>query len=151
MTAELRDLYQEVILDHQKRPRNFRGMEGADRTAQGHNPLCGDKVTVYLKLQDGALSDVSFDGVGCAICTSAASMMTAEVKGKSIADVDKLFDAFHGFLTGAEGEDGQRELPGKLRVFEGVRHFPVRVKCATLPWHTLRAAVRGGDQPVTTE
>jgi nitrogen fixation NifU-like protein len=151
MTVELRDLYQQVILDHQKSPRNFRAMADADRTAHGHNPLCGDNVSVYLKLDQGVVTDVSFHGVGCAICTSSASMMTARVKGMAADQVEKLFQSFHHLVTDDAGkEDGGDEL-GKLRVFAGVREFPIRVKCATLPWHTLRAALRGSEEDVSTE
>lgn len=153
MSAGLRDLYQEMILDHQKSPRNFRELAEADRTAHGNNPLCGDKVTVYLKLDGDVVRDVSFQGAGCAICTSSASMMTGAIKGKSIAEIERLFGSFHTLLTDAppdEDDDGVESL-GKLRVFSGVRKFPIRVKCATLPWHTLLAAIRGSDNDVSTE
>lgn len=151
MSAGLRDLYQDVILDHQRSPRNFHKLDDANHTAEGHNPLCGDKVTVYVNLDDGRIGDVSFEGVGCAICTSSASMMTTLVKGKSIEHVEGLFASFHALLT--EDDQGEaRCVPlGKLEIFAGVRNFPIRVKCATLPWHTLRAAVQGREEPVTTE
>ena len=151
MRTDLRDLYQEVILDHQRSPRNFRKLDTPDHTAEGYNPLCGDKIAVYLKLRGGVVRDVSFEGVGCAICTSSASMMTTLVKGKSIEHVEALFESFHALLT--EDTDGAKpSVPlGKLEVFAGVRNFPIRVKCATLPWHTLRAAVQGSEQAVTTE
>lgn len=151
MSAGLRDLYQEVILDHQKSPRNFRALADADRTAYGNNPLCGDKVTVYLKLDGGVVRDVSFQGTGCAICTSSASMMTAQVKGKSIAQIERLFGSFRTLLTDETGASEDAESLGKLRVFSGVRKFPIRVKCATLPWHTLLAAIRGSNENISTE
>lgn len=151
MTAELRDLYQEVILDHQKSPRNFRPMPDADRAAEGHNPLCGDRVTVYVKLDGGVVRDVSFQGVGCAICTASASMMTAHVKGKPTERIESEFETFHELLTGDADEAEEDESLGKLRIFAGVRKFPIRVKCATLPWHTLHAAISGSEEEVTTE
>jgi nitrogen fixation NifU-like protein len=151
MTAELRELYQEVILDHQKSPRNFRAMPDADRTADGHNPLCGDRVTVYLKLDGGRVRDVSFQGVGCAICTASASMMTAHVKGKSIERIESEFETFHDLLTGETEDAEEAESLGKLRIFAGVRRFPIRVKCATLPWHALHAAMSGRKEEVSTE
>jgi len=151
MSTDLRDLYQEVILDHQKSPRNFHAIQDPDCQAHGENPLCGDTVTVYLKHEDGVVTEVSFQGVGCAICTSSASMMTTLVRGKSIDEVLKLFGSFHALLTD-ETEPGEGvDSLGKLRIFAGVRSFPVRVKCATLPWHTLRAAVEGTHEAVTTE
>jgi nitrogen fixation NifU-like protein len=151
VTANLRDLYQEVILDHQRSPRNFRVLLNPDGTSTGHNPLCGDQVTVYVKLGGDKIADVSFQGTGCAICTASASMMTDQVKGKPLDQVETLFEAFHGLVTGqANGADGLDSL-GKLRVFSGVRQFPIRVKCATLPWHTLRAAIEGRGETVSTE
>jgi nitrogen fixation protein NifU and related proteins len=151
LSTDLRELYQEVILDHQRNPRNFRAIPQPDRVRTGHNPLCGDKVTVYLKLADGVVYDLSFQGVGCAICTSSASLMTEHLKGKSIEEIDKLFGAFHTLLTDGKDKDGDFDSLGKLRVFEGVRQFPVRVKCATLPWHTLRATIEGNGERVSTE
>jgi len=149
--SDLRELYQTTILDHNKQPRNFRVPEGANRRAAGHNPLCGDRVVVHLVLEDGVVKDVGFQGAGCAISTASASLMTQAVKGKSAAEVQKLFDAFHELLT----SDPQREVDvegvGKLAVFAGVREYPVRVKCATLAWHTLRAALEGAREPVKTE
>lgn len=150
MNADLRDLYQEVILDHQRSPRNFCVLDQADSTADGANPLCGDKITVYLKIVDGVVTDVSFQGEGCAICTSSASMMTAHVKGKTVDEISVLFGSFHDLLTGGPCDPSDLESLGKLKVFSGVKEFPIRVKCATLPWHTLRAAIDGGH-PVTTE
>jgi nitrogen fixation protein NifU and related proteins len=150
MSSDLRDLYQEVILDHSKRPRNFHAMAAADRKAEGYNPLCGDRETVYLGLEGEILKDVSFQGTGCAISTASASMMTESVKGKTRAEADALFERFHALITGKPaGPDGP-EL-GKLEVFSGVREYPVRVKCATLPWHTLKAALAGADAPVSSE
>jgi nitrogen fixation NifU-like protein len=147
----LRDLYQEVILDHQRNPRNFRAIPQPDRVTKGHNPLCGDELTIYLKLADDVVRDVSFQGVGCAICMSSASLMTEHLKGKSIDGIEAQLGSFHALLT--DGRDKVRDFEslGKLRVFEGVRQFPVRVKCATLPWHTLRAAVKGNGETVSTE
>jgi nitrogen fixation NifU-like protein len=150
MSSDLRDLYQEVILDHSKRPRNFHAMPAPDRKAEGYNPLCGDRETVYLDLDGDVLKDVSFQGAGCAISTASASMMTESVKGKTRAEADALFARFHDLITGKPGEGSGPEL-GKLEVFSGVREYPVRVKCATLPWHTLKAALDGAGAPVSTE
>ena len=146
---ELRDLYQEVILDHNRRPRNFRTLPAANRHAEGHNPLCGDRVTVYLEVADGRIRDLAFQGSGCAISTASASLMTEALKGRSLDEARQLFEGFHSFVTTGAGE-GSEEL-GKLAVFSGVREFPMRVKCATLAWHTLMAALDAQDQPVTTE
>lgn len=150
--GELRELYQEVILDHSKRPRNFGELAGANRKAEGYNPLCGDRETVFVRLEDDMLEDVGFRGAGCAISTASASMMTETVKGKTRTEAEALFERFHRLITGRDGEKdrGGPEL-GKLAVFSGVREFPVRVKCATLPWHTLKAALAGVDQTVSTE
>jgi nitrogen fixation NifU-like protein len=149
--SELRDLYQEVILDHSKRPRNFHSLPSANRKAEGYNPLCGDRETVYLQVEGDVLKDVAFEGSGCAISTASASMMTESLKGKTRAEADALFERFHGLITGAaEGRSGPGLPLGKLEVFSGVREFPVRVKCATLPWHTLKAALEGnGADPKT--
>jgi nitrogen fixation protein NifU and related proteins len=142
--SELRDLYQEVILDHSKRPRNFHALPSANRKAEGYNPLCGDRETVYLQVEGDVLKDVAFEGSGCAISTASASMMTESLKGKTKAEADALFQRFHGLITGAsEGRAAGAPALGKLEVFSGVREFPVRVKCATLPWHTLKAALDG--------
>jgi nitrogen fixation NifU-like protein len=146
--SELRELYQATILDHNKQPRNFRVPEGANRSAEGHNPLCGDRVSVHVTLDDGALRDVGFQGQGCAISTASASLMTQAVKGKSVAEATALFDEFHALLT-TGGEPSERL--GKLAVFSGVREFPMRVKCATLAWHTLRAALENAPETVRTE
>ena len=148
--SDLRDLYQEVILDHGKNPRNFGKLEGA-HSAHGHNPLCGDLVTVYVIVQDGVIEDIKFEGSGCAISTASASMMTQALKGKSVEDVQKLFDRFHSVVTGRADADLGTEDLGKLAVFEGVAEFPLRVKCATLSWHTLQAALEESSRPVTTE
>ena len=147
--SDLTDLYQDVILDHTKRPRNCYVMDCANRSADGHNPLCGDTVKVYLRIDDGIIREISFQGEGCAICTASTSLMTEAVKGKSVTEVREIFEGFHHMLTGVAAEQGV-EL-GKLQVFEGVREYPVRVKCATLAWHTLNAAMDGDDEKVTTE
>jgi nitrogen fixation NifU-like protein len=151
MSEELDDLYREVILDHSKNPRNFRAMADATRSAEGHNRLCGDRLMLYVKVADGVIQDLSFQGKGCAINTAAASMMTEALKGKSVTEAETLFHRFHDVLTG--GPDEITEMPdlGKLAVFQGVRRFPVRVKCATLPWHTLVAALKDEQAPVSTE
>ncbi len=148
-TDALRELYQEVILDHTKSPRNFRELENASHDAQGHNPLCGDRLSLYILVEDGVIRDVSFKGAGCAISTASASMMTEALKGKTEAEAEALFGAFHDVVTGKEGAD--EEALGKLAVFAGVRDYPVRVKCATLAWHTLRAALAEKEQAVSTE
>ncbi len=147
--SELRDLYQEVILDHNRRPRNFGPLPEANRQAEGYNPLCGDKVTVFLDVEDGRIAGVSFQGSGCAISTASASLMTEALAGRTVAEARELFQDFHDLVTTGAGE-GSPEL-GKLTVFGGVREFPMRVKCATLAWHTLLAALEAKDQPVSTE
>jgi nitrogen fixation NifU-like protein len=146
---DLRELYQEVILDHSKRPRNFREMEGASGKAEGFNPLCGDKATVYVRLEGDVVKDVSFKGAGCSISTASASMMTEALKGKTRAEAEALFERFHALITHGRSEETALDL-GKLAVFSGVGEFPVRVKCASLPWHTVKAALRGEGQ-VSTE
>jgi nitrogen fixation NifU-like protein len=147
--SELRDLYQEVILDHYRQPRNCGVLDCPNREAEGHNPLCGDRVKVFLRIADGLVEDISFEGEGCAICTASCSLMTESVRGKTVTEVASLFEEFHHMLTGVADEAGV-EL-GKLQVFEGVREYPVRVKCATLAWHTLNSALEGSRDPVTTE
>jgi len=137
--ADLRELYQEVILDHSKNPRNFRKIDPADRHADGTNPLCGDRVSLFVKLDGGRIADVAFQGQGCAISKSSASMMTDALKGKSEAEARALFEEFHEMVTGRE--KGDAKVLGKLTVFAGVSEFPARVKCASLAWHTLRAAL----------
>jgi nitrogen fixation protein NifU and related proteins len=145
---ELQDLYQEVILDHNRRPRNYRVLDGA-RKAEGFNPLCGDRLSVYVRLDDGVISDVSFHGSGCAISKASASLMTESLKGKTIAEADALYDRFHRMITAPTGSPVDRL--GKLTALAGVRQFPIRVKCASLAWHTLRAAMNAGDEVVSTE
>jgi nitrogen fixation NifU-like protein len=147
--SDLKDLYQEVILDHNRNPRNCYIMDGASCTADGHNPLCGDTVKVYLRIEDGIIEEISFQGQGCAICTASTSLMTESVRGKTVEEAQGLFDEFHQMLTGVAEEQGL-EL-GKLQVFEGVREYPVRVKCATLAWHTLNAAMEEKSEKTTTE
>ncbi|MGH7369579.1 MAG: Fe-S cluster assembly sulfur transfer protein SufU [Candidatus Methylomirabilaceae bacterium] len=149
--SDLRELYQEVILDHNRRPRNFQKLEGANRTAEGYNPLCGDQITVYARLDDGVISDISFLGSGCAISKASASMMTATLKGKTAAEAEAVFETFHKMVTADLSRTFDPLEMGKLAAFAGVREFPVRVKCATLPWHTLRAALEGKREPVSTE
>ena len=149
--SELRELYQSVILDHNKQPRNFREPEGANRSADGFNPLCGDKITVYLEVEDDVVKDVGFSGSGCAISTASASLMTQSIKGKSAAEVRQLFDGFHELVTGNPSESADSAQLGKLAVFSGVREFPVRVKCATLAWHTLKSALDGTGEVAKTE
>jgi nitrogen fixation protein NifU and related proteins len=146
---ELRDLYQDIILEHSKRPRNYRMLEAANRTAEGFNPLCGDHFTVYLDVEDGHIRDISFQGAGCAISKASASMMTQAVKGKRTEEAEKLFEKFHHVVTGKNG--AQSDELGKLAAFAGVSEFPVRVKCATLAWHALHAALPGEQNAVSTE
>ena len=151
--AELDELYQEVILDHNRSPRNYRTIADANRKAQGYNPLCGDQIIVYLKLEDGVIKDISFQGSGCAISKASASMMTAELKGKSETEAKKLFENVHKMLTGESNENerhGTVEV-GKLVILSGVSKFPARVKCATLAWHTVQSALNGGEQVASTE
>ena len=147
--TDLRDLYQEVIIDHGRRPRNFGPLLGHNHHAEGFNPLCGDRLTLYLKVIDGIIDDVRFEGTGCAISTASASLMCEALKGKSEAQAEALFSAFHALVTGTEAPD--TASLGKLQVLAGVREFPARIKCATLAWHTLRAALHDYAAPVTTE
>jgi nitrogen fixation NifU-like protein len=146
--ADLSGLYQEVILDHNKRPRNFRVMEGATAHAQGYNPLCGDRVTLYLRMDGDQIGDIAFKGSGCAISTASASILTETLKGKTRGQAEELFERFHDLVTG-KGSDDPASL-GKLAVFSGVSEFPTRVKCATLVWHTLKSAL-AGDSELTIE
>jgi nitrogen fixation protein NifU and related proteins len=148
--SELSELYQEVILDHSKRPRNFHAPEHANRHAEGHNPLCGDRIEVSLQVEDGVIRDLCFQGSGCAISTASASMMTEILKGRREEEARDVFAAFKELVTGRD-EDPDLDALGKLAVFGGVRQFPMRVKCATLAWHTAAAAMKDNDQPVTTE
>jgi nitrogen fixation NifU-like protein len=145
---DLRELYQEVILDHSRRPRNFGTCPHCNRDAKGHNPLCGDRITVHLDVDGDTIKDVHFEGQGCAISMASASLMTEMIKGKKIADAKALFEQFHALVTGGEADGADLE---KLEVLAGVRDYPVRVKCATLAWHTLAAALAGRDIPVVTE
>lgn len=146
--ADLSGLYQEVILDHSKRPRNFRVLDDATARAEGYNPLCGDRLTLYLRMDGEKISDIAFKGSGCAISTASASILTETLKGKTRAEAEKLFETFHDMVTG-HGGDGSNL--GKLAVFSGVSEFPARVKCATLSWHTLKSALAGEAAPATTE
>jgi nitrogen fixation NifU-like protein len=149
--SDLDDLYQEVILDHNKSPRNFRLMPDANRKAEGYNPLCGDHVTVFLRLKDGTIQDISFQGSGCAISKASASMMTAELKGKTEAAAQALFDNVHKMLTGETNGHDASDRVGKLAILSGVCKFPARVKCASLAWHTVIAALKGEPDTTTTE
>ena len=148
--SDLSDLYQEVILDHSKTPRNFRAQEAPTRVQQGHNPLCGDRLTLYLKLDGDTVADVSFEGSGCAISKASASMMTQAIKGRTVAEAKELFSKFHKMVTGAPGAPVDDAL-GKLSVFSGVCEFPVRVKCASLSWHTLQGALESSTDIASTE
>jgi nitrogen fixation NifU-like protein len=148
--TDLRELYQELILDHGRRPRNFKPLDEANRTAEGFNPLCGDKVKIYVKVDGDAIEDISFQGSGCAISTASASIMTETLKGKTRGEAEELFETFHDLVTGEAAKLDSPEL-GKLAVFSGVSEFPIRVKCATLSWHTLRAALKENGEVVSTE
>ncbi len=148
--SELSDLYQEVILDHNKNPRNFREIATANFKADGNNPLCGDALRVYVEMEDDTVKDVAFKGSGCAISKASASMMTQIVKGKTKAEAEKMFDEFHRMVLGKLDEEAEENSLGKLKIFSGVREFPARVKCASLSWHTLHAALTG-EETVSTE
>lgn len=147
MTSELRDLYQQVILDHNRKPRNFRTLPSPSQAAEGYNPLCGDRLTVEIALEGDVIRDIGFQGSGCAISKASASMMTSDLKGKTVAEAEEAFERFRAMLT----QDGPDAELGKLGVFAGVREFPSRIKCATLAWHTVHAALAGEAEPVTTE
>ena len=149
--SDLRELYQEVILDHNKRPRNFQKLDGANRTAEGYNPLCGDQITVSLRLEDDVIKDISFQGSGCAISKASASLMTTSVKGKTQAEAEVLLASVHTILTEERDKTVDPHELGKLAVLSGVCEFPARVKCASLAWHTLRAALKGAGGAVLTE
>jgi nitrogen fixation protein NifU and related proteins len=149
--SDLRELYQELIIDHSKRPRNFKVLERANRKLEGYNPLCGDKITLFLELEHDRVQNVSFQGSGCAISTASASVMTESVKGKTLAEAEALFDVFHQMVMGKPPAAGNAPELGKLAVFSGVSEFPARVKCATLAWHTLHAALQGKGDTVSTE
>lgn len=151
MTDELRDLYQEMILDHSRKPRNFHVLEKASRKAEGYNPLCGDRLTIYLKVDGDTIQDISFEGSGCAISKASASIMTSTVKGKKIEEVQKMFEGFHKMLSRGAGTDFDASGLGKLAVFSGVTEFPARVKCATLAWHTLKSGLEDSQKPISTE
>jgi len=145
--SDLRELYQETIFDHYRRPRNYGRLNGANRTAEGYNPLCGDKVTLYLQVEEGVIRDARFEGAGCAIATASASLMTESIKGKREDEALRLLESIHGMVTtGAMSGD-----LGKLEVLAGVHEFPLRVKCATLAWHTMKAALENVAEPVSTE
>lgn len=151
MMADLRELYQQVVLDHNRSPRNFKKLPHANRTAEGTNPLCGDQITLYLIVTDDVIEDVGFQGAGCAISQASASLMTAAVKGKTRAEAEALFQAFRAMVTGTADPGSNEKLLGKLAALSGVRQFPVRVKCANLPWHTLHEALAGSGGTVSTE
>jgi nitrogen fixation NifU-like protein len=149
--SDLRELYQEVILDHNKRPRNFRVIDNATRTAKGHNPLCGDRLTLYVTLDGDRIADASFEGSGCAISKASASLMTESVKGKTLEEAESLFSKFHALVTAPADAAVSTAGLGKLAVFAGVREYPARVKCASLAWHTLKSAVGDDHETASTE
>lgn len=149
--ADLSELYQQVILDHNKKPRNFKVLETANRQQEGYNPLCGDQLTLYLEMEGETIKDVAFQGQGCAISKASASMMTAAIKGKSKAEAETMFDEFHHMVKGELDPETTEHHLGRLTILSGVREFPARVKCASLSWHTLHAALEGQDEPVSTE
>ena len=151
MDSELRELYQQVILDHNKSPRNFRVIENANHHSEGYNPLCGDRIDIYLDVKKGIVEDISFQGKGCAISKASASLMSSMVKGKPVKEAEKLFEKFHDLITGKLGNNPDIEELGKLAVFAGVRDFPARVKCASLAWHTMINALKEEKDIVTTE
>jgi nitrogen fixation protein NifU and related proteins len=151
MLDQIRDLYQEVVFDHNRNPRNFRVMENANRQIDGFNPLCGDRITLYARVIDGVIEDVSFQGSGCAISTASASLMTEIVRGKSEQEAEELFQLFHRITTGKNDDAVNLEELGKLAVLAGVRAYPARVKCATLAWHSLQAALKNDGATVSTE
>jgi len=149
--SELRELYQEVILDHNRNPRNFKALDPHSHHASGHNPLCGDKLELYLRIESGIISDISFVGSGCAISTSSASLMTQFLKGKTLVEARTYFESFHDLVTGTALSDYDLEKLGKLAVFAGVQEFPARIKCASLSWHTLMNALEEKDEAAQTE
>ena len=148
--SNLHDLYQEILLEHNNRPRNFRILEDANRQADGYNPLCGDQITLYLRVEDDVIADVAFQGVGCAISRASASMLTQSVKGQSLAKAEEIFDGFHALITDPDA-DVDYDMLGDLEVLSGVSAFPTRIKCAVLAWHTFNAAIEGKGDSVTTE
>ncbi len=149
--SDVGDLYQQTVLDHNKRPRNFGRLANANRTVEGYNPLCGDKIRVDLRVEDGVIENISFEGMGCAIAKASASMMTDALKGKQVEEAEEMFDGFHDAVTGEMRQTDAMEQLGKIGVLSGVSEFPSRVKCAILAWHTLRAALKGSDETVSTE
>jgi nitrogen fixation NifU-like protein len=151
MDNELRELYQQVILDHNKSPRNFKVIENASHYSEGYNPLCGDRIDIYLDVENGIVKDISFQGKGCAISKASASLMSSMVKGKPVEEAERLFEKFHDLITGKLGDNPDTEELGKLAVFAGVRDFPARVKCASLAWHTMINALKEEKDRVTTE
>lgn len=148
--SEMRELYQQVILDHNKNPRNFKKIDGAERQAEGYNPLCGDEIQVYLELDGDVIKDISFQGKGCAISTASGSMMTSQLKGKTLSEALNYFEKFHDMVTGEPNTPAPKEI-GKLKIFSGVCEYPARVKCASLAWHTLKAAIEKSKDSVSTE
>ena len=148
---DIKDLYQDIIVDHNRSPRNFGKLEDADKTLEGFNPLCGDKLTLYLKTDGEKINDISFDGSGCAISVASASLMTDAMKGKSIQEAESLFNDFHHLITTDEDHTADIEHLGKLAALAGVRDYPSRVKCASLCWHTLHSVIQGDNTPVSTE
>ena len=146
----LHDLYQEILLEHNNKPRNFRKLEDANRQADGYNPLCGDQITLYLKVEDDVIADVAFQGQGCAISRASASMLTQSVKGQTLAKAEEIFDGFHALITDPDAEVDY-DLLGDLEMLSGVSAFPTRIKCAVLAWHTLNAAIEGKEDSITTE
>jgi nitrogen fixation NifU-like protein len=151
MDNELRELYQQVILDHNKSPRNFKKLENANHFAEGYNPLCGDRIDIYILVEGNIVKDISFQGQGCAISKASASLMSSLVKGKTLDEAEKIFEKFHSLVTGKLGDNPDIEDLGKLAVFTGVKEFPSRVKCASLAWHTMRSALNNQESKVTTE
>ena len=151
LNMDLRDLYQEVILDHNKRPRNFRVPDPVNRKAEGYNPLCGDKITVFLYIEGETIKDLAFQGTGCAISKASASMMTDALKGKTLHEAESFFDKFHTMLTAPATSEVETDALGKLAVLSGVREYPMRVKCASLAWHTMKAAMKAEHEVVSTE
>ena len=148
--SNLHELYQEILLEHNNKPRNYRKLEDANRQADGYNPLCGDQITLYLKVEDDVIADVAFQGVGCAISRASASMLTQAVKGETLAKAEEIFDGFHALITDPDA-DVDYDLLGDLEMLSGVSAFPTRIKCAVLAWHTLNAAIEGKEDSVTTE
>lgn len=148
---DLQELYQEVVLDHNRRPRNFKKLEDANRTAEGFNPLCGDQITLYVKVEDDVIADVGFIATGCAISKASASMMTEGIKGKTVEGAERTFNEFRHMVTREPGEEFDPEVVGDLEVLAGVSEYPIRIKCATLSWHTMQAALAGKEEAVSTE